>query len=363
MPIAAPPEPLPIQIDDGVIEEARRRQHQRRVYGASALIAVVILVALVLVFGGGSSNATGRRAQRGGARALLTSDAQSGSFNVRLYPATIVGVAAYCEAVEENGVTGGSACGAVPTASEPFVMDYGFGHGGRSIAVVVTLPEVASILVNGVRKVSPVAMPGLPYGLRAARIETSKTEPLPPAVKEAVRRKGIVLVAYNAQGQKLPEGRNTYQRQARVLVWGHPSPFIRFDRGISPVLPHPPSSPCQLVANGLPRLIARAGQVAIDIRPFPDKLIGEAFLPCVETEYQLGKEPIRALVMLNAADPSGRAGEMPNFHRVPGAAGFFTEGGTLTARRSGNVWLVVGQGSSPYQRIEVLRHLSATVHL
>jgi hypothetical protein len=358
VPITAPPTPPSIQIDDGVIEEARRRQHRRRVYGTSVLIVLALIAALMLLVGIGSSHATGRRDRPGGVRVFLTSDVQRG-FNVRLYPATIVGVAAYCEAVEEHGRTGGSACGAIPTAASPFVGGYGFGHGGRSITIVVTLPEVASILVAGVRTVSPVTVPGLPYGLRAARIETSSR---PPATKSAMRHAGIVLAAFNAQGHQLPEARNGYQPQARVLVWGHPSPLmrLRFDRR---VLPHAPSSPCQVAVSGLPGLVARAGQVAIDIRPFPGKLIGEAFLPCLETDYALGKEPVRALVLLNAANPSGRAGEMPNFHPVPGAPGFFNEGGTLTAERSGNAWLVVGQGSSLQQRIEVLRHLTATVHL
>jgi hypothetical protein len=353
--------PAPPQPNDGVIEEARRRQHRRRLYGLLAVMTTAIVVALVFLFSSGSSNATGRRDQPGGGRAIQTSDVQKSSFNVRLYPATIVGMASYCLAVEENGRTGGSDCGGVPTVPGPFAGEYGFGAGTRSISIVVTVPEVASILVNRVRRVSPVAVPGLPYGLRAARIETSETESLPPAMKEAVRRGGAVLVAYDAQGHRLPEAPSVNDRQARVLVWGHRRATLRFDRGMPP-LPHPPSSPCRLSVNGLPGLNAIGGQVAQDIRPFPGKLIGEAFLPCVETEYQLGNEPLRALVMLNAADPSGRAGEMPGFHPLPGAPGFFTEGGTLTAKRSGNAWLVVGQGSSLRQRIEVLRRLTATVH-
>jgi hypothetical protein len=353
--------PAPPQPNDGVIEEARRRQHRRRVYGASAFIVLALIAALALLVSSGSSDGTGIR-QPGRARALLTSDVQDPSFNVRLYPATVVGLAADCVAIEENGRTGGSDCGSVPAAPGPFEGGYGFGHGGRTISVVVTVPEVASILVNGVRKVAPVSVPGLPYGLRAARIETSKTESLPSAMKEAVRREGVVLVAFNAQGHKLPEARNTYEDKARVVVWGHGTSLLRFDRGTTP-LPHPPSSPCQLGVNGLPGLIARGGEVAVDIHSFPGKLIGEAFMPCVETEYRLGKEPVRALVMLNAADPSGRAGEMPGFQPLIGAPGFFSEGGTLTAKRSGNDWLVVGQGNGLQQRIEVLRHLTATVHL
>jgi hypothetical protein len=223
---------------------------------------------------------------------------------------------------------------------------------------------VASILVNDTRRVTPVAVPGLPYGLRVARIETSTSEPLPKAVKEAVRREGILLVAFNAQGRRLSAQRHASPLQEKVIAWGRPSRPVSFSRGRSPIVAaSPPSGSCRLTVDGLPGLIARAGMVASDIRPFPGKLVGQAFLPCIETEYDLRSEPVRALVMLNAADPSGRAAAMPAFNPVPGAAGFYAEGGTLTATRAGNAWLVVGQGRGLRQRIEVLRHLRASVTL
>jgi hypothetical protein len=215
--------------------------------------------------------------------------------------------------------------------------------------IAVTIPEVASIEVNGKRRVVPVALPGLPYGLRAARIVTSTKEALTPAMKRDVHREGTVLVAFNAQRQRIPRGRIfATHRQARVVSWRSPS--------------RPAGGSCQLAVKGMPALLARAGKVASEIRPFPGTLVGQAFLPCVETDYSLHGEPIRALVMLNAGDPSAPAGELPNFRRVPRAPGFYVQG-ALTATRDGSFWLMVGQGASRAQDIEVLRHLTATVRL
>ncbi|HEY1776574.1 MAG TPA: hypothetical protein VGG41_10495 [Solirubrobacteraceae bacterium] len=51
------PAPAPIEVDDGVIEEARRRQHRRRRYGIAALAVVALLAALLapLFYGGNSA--------------------------------------------------------------------------------------------------------------------------------------------------------------------------------------------------------------------------------------------------------------------------------------------------------------------
>jgi hypothetical protein len=358
------PSPPSTQVDAGVIEEARRRQHRRRLHGVLAAIFAAAVVAVAWLVGGASSSATSKRHSPGDPPAIQRSAARDASFNVRLYPAISMGRAGYCEAPEENGITGGNACGPVPTASEPFTMVYGSGEHGHLTTFAVTIPEVASILVNGTRTVIPVAVPGLPYGLRVARIETSANEPLPIAIREAVRREGLLLVAFDAQGHRLNAGRHASPRQENVIAWGRPRVPVNFSRGRSPILaPNPPNGACRLTVEGLPGLIARAGMVATAIRPFPGKLIGQAFLPCIETEYQFGSEPVQAFVMLNAADPSGRAAEMPAFDPVPGIPGFFAEGGTLTATRAGNAWLVVDEGNSLRQRIEVLRHLSASVKL
>lgn len=57
---------------------------------------------------------------------------------------------------------------------------------------------------------------------------------------------------------------------------------------------------------------------------------------------------------------SGFPAALPDFKPVPGVPGFFTEGG-LTAKRSGNAWLVVGQGTGLAERMRLLLHLSTGV--
>jgi len=52
-------------------------------------------------------------------------------------------------------------------------------------------------------------------------------------------------------------------------------------------------------------------------------------------------------------------------HTIPGSANLFEAPGDwhgqITATRTGNAWLVVAGGSGPTQRIQLLRHLSASV--
>lgn len=262
MAVTAPPQP-PSQIEDGVIEEAHRRKHRRRVRQAAALMIVAGVAVAAWMLAGGSSSTGSPTQQANGGRAVDASDVQPSDFNVRLYPATTVGEAGWCEVREEDGKVGGSACGGAPTAAIPFLMVMGSGEEKSPITttVAVTIPAVASIEVNGRQRALPIAVPGLPYGLRAARIVTSRKEALAPSMKQAVRREGPVLVAFDAQGQRIPDGRRyaTYS-QARVLSWRYPS--------------RPAKGSCQLTVKGMPGLLARAGAVAFDIRPFPERSSG-----------------------------------------------------------------------------------------
>lgn len=340
----------------GVIEDARRRhRHRRRRIVACAALAVAASVVGWATLERPSGESSSRHARPAGI--VDVSKAASVSFNVRLYPSLFVGRAGWCEAVEEDGRTGVSACGGVATVGDPLLISMGFGRaGGPSTTVVVTTPEVASVLVDGVEKVTPVSVPGLPYGLRAARVVT-------PANRR-LRREGTAIVAYDAQGHVLRLPRNVAEPQTQVQFWGHPEASLRKGRRRgSRILPHAPSGPCRLGLDGSWGMIARGGAVAVGIRPFPARLVGEAFLPCAETEYELHGEPLRGLILLDAADPSRAPGALPGFHPVAGASGFYAEGGTLTARRAGDAWLVVGQGRSLSQRIYALRHLRATVRL
>jgi hypothetical protein len=154
-------------------------------------------------------------------------------------------------------------------------------------------------------------------------------------------------VALNANGNRVSQVWRQPPHQATVRRWRYPQ--------------RPPNGTCRLRVSGLPDLTVLGGTVATTLRPFPGQLVGHAFLPCAASEYRLGREPLKAMVVLDAAQPGSRAADLPSFHAVRAAPGMFA-GGSLTAMRSGNAWLVVEQGRGPTERMLLLRHLSATVH-
>jgi len=340
--------PPSVEPSGGVIKDARRRQRQRRrrIGAVAGVLAAASVLAWAAVEAPSDSATKVKPARGAGIPPISQVDAIA--FNARLYPFLHVGEPGWCYAIEENGRTGSSACGALPTPSAPVVMALGFGNGnGPTTTVAITTPEVASLLANGVQRVPTVLVRGLPYGLRAARVVTSEHEAVPPGIEREIRHGGTVLVAYNAAGQQLPADRYPRERPLQVRSWHAPTTA--------------PATPCKLEAGGLPGLVASSGKAVDEIRGLPDPIVGEAFLPCAETRYTLRGEPVRGLILLNAADPSRTAGALPNFDQVPGSPSVFTEGGALTAERDGKAWLLVGQGTGPAQRMELLRHLRAVV--
>jgi hypothetical protein len=319
---------------------------------SGGLLAAALIGIIAWALGGGASHASPAHAgEAKRAHATNASAARAPAFNVRLIPMLTVGPklvvsqAGWCVVVEENGVTGGSACGGVPTPSTPFLQVYGWDEGCAhpSTTVAVTIPQVLAILVDGTRRVATEALPGLPYGLRAARIVS------PAQTPAQCRSRGLpsaTLVPLDARGRSIPDQQQLRTPiQGTVRSWRYPS--------------RAPQGSCQLRSNGLPGLSARSGAVASSIRPFPGQLVGHAFLPCLATMYYLERMPLRATVVLDAANPYARAAVLPDFKPVRGAPGFFAQGG-LTARRSGNAWLIIGQGSGLAQRMSLLRHLTLT---
>jgi hypothetical protein len=340
--------------EQGVIEEARRRQRRRRVRRTLIILCTTAFIgALAWGLAGGSSHPSLTRATVANHAIVLDANGpRAAAFNVRLYPYLEVGQPGWCTAIEEHGVTGTSACGAVATPSQPFVMVQGFSECSSrySTTVAVTIPQVAAILVDGQSRVPTTPLPGLPYGLRGARIVTA-SGPCTPSVRLPRRDpSGPTLTALDVQGRPIPQGHNAkIPFQAAVRSWRYPS--------------RPPRGACSLSAGGLTGLSARGGQVASTIQLFPGQIVGHAFLPCIATMYQLHGTPLKAMIVLDAQHPGTLPATIPGFKPVPHAPGFFGEGGSLTARRSGDAWLVVGQGSSLTQRIDLLRHLTPTVAL
>ncbi len=339
--------------EQGVIEEARRRRRARRArLGAGVLLALVGIGALVwAVSGQGAPVERGRVAHatvRAGASRRSVAVA---GFGIRLSPALDGGQYGWCVGVEEPGFSGiaGGGCSATPTGSLPLsmVLTSADAKTRRESIVVLTTPQVAAVRLGAHRRVATVALPGLPYGLRAARIvlpflgrRSAGGRVVFPAPVEPS------LTPLDGAGRPIPSAQVRPSAQTPALA-AH--------------------GPCTLKAGGVPGLAARWSHVASEIAPYPGALVGRAFFSCIDTEYSLHGWPLDAAILLDAARPGGAPAAIPGLSPVPGRAGYVNGPGVfkggLTATRRGDAWLVVAGGSGLSQRIDVLSHLTASVKL
>jgi hypothetical protein len=316
----------------GVIDDARRRRRRRRSrFATTAFVAGALVGGLAwAIFADGSHAGSGGVATP--SLAAAQREVRQAGFDVRLVPTLSVGYAGWCEIPEERGRSDGSACGPLPALGGPVLQSFGWGESGRSVSVAVTEPYVASVQFGG-RRVATVALPGLPYGLRAARLLDV--------------RPGARFVAYDADGKPIPD--SLFERPAKhaeVRTWRRPE--------------QPPAGVCGLGAPmGLRGVDTLGGSVALTVRPYAGTIVGHAFTTCASTEYRLGGEPIEAFVLVDAEAPARFAALIPGFHPVEHGRRFFADGG-LTARRYRGGWIVARQGKNFEQRIALLEHLTAT---
>lgn len=316
----------------GVIHDARGRRRRRHTRAAAFVLALVALVAGLAWALGGEGSPVSRGAVPTAAVAPAEREAREAGFDVRLVPTLSVGYAGWCAIPEERGRTDGSACGPLPASAGPVLQAFGWGEAGRSVSIVLTDPDVASIQL-GARRVPTMTLPGLPYGLHAARVLNA-----PP---------GARLIAYDARGRRISEPLFAMPRkQATVRTWRHPS--------------QPPAGVCRLGApTGLRGVETVGGSVSLSVQPYAGAIPGHAFTTCAAAEYRLGGEPLNAFVLVDAAAPARFAALLPGFHAIEHGQRLFADGGLL-ARRYGNGWILARQGKSVRQRIALLEHLTAT---
>jgi hypothetical protein len=338
--------------EQGVIEEARRRRRARRArLGAAALLALAGIGALVWAVSG--QGAPGERGAVGhaNARAGASRRPAAPGFGIRLSPALDGGQYGWCVGLEEPGFSGisGGGCSAIPTESQPLsmVLTSADGRTRKQSIVVLTTPQVAAVRLGARRVVATTGLPGLPYGLRAARIVVPFT------------------------GRRSAGGRIDFPAPAEPSL----TPLDGAGRPIAgaPVRPSAQTpalaarGPCALKAGGVPGLSARWSHIASEIAPYRGALVGRAFFSCIDTEYFLHGWPLDAAILLDAAHPGSAPAAIPGLSPVPGRAAYVNGPGDfkgqLTAIRRGDAWLVVAGGSGLSQRIDVLSHLTATVGL
>ena len=202
--------------------------------------------------------------------------------------------------------------------------------------------------LSAVGKIELHKEPGLPDGLRTASVEIkgSALRSSQPYLTE--------FVPLNASGKQIP--------QAKALV------------SLSTMLPtrvvsdaaHPRSGVCRIDMEPVSGVFAFGAKVITQATP-QRNFIAHAFTTCASTVYKIGGWRVEAAVLLDAADPGARPANLPLMKPLPDHSGVFEawpeNNGPVLARRVPGAWLVVGEGRDLAERMLVLEHLRASVHL
>lgn len=341
----------------GAIRDARLRQARRRRRLTLALGAVVMVVgpaaALVGYLGTESSPRRGANAGRVGFERARQRQRSEGW---HISPALEGGEYGWCIREPQGG-----GCPTVPIETPGPALGHRKTRHAVAIGAVAGTTEdkhevrATALLASDVHSVLAYGHPTrlvtyaqLPYHLRLVQIVL-------PA-DSTTDASGAGLVALGAHGR--PLGAFNREPAPAELVgtirwWEKPR--------------HGAPGPCQIQAHGLPALEPEWGHVAATIEPYPGKIIGRAFFSCADSEYYLHNWPLETAILLDAQHPGSEPAPIPGMKAVFKAPGLFNAPGDwhgeITVVHRGRAWLVVAGGSGLAQRIVVLRHLSATIHL
>jgi hypothetical protein len=320
-----PPEVTPsptVDIDGGVIEEARHRQRRRRTTGiALGAIAVAIAGAALLIGGGGSghSGATGEPAPDSPLKLTLVhgrvfSGGQPALMGVT--PSLQAGNVGVCVTV----VNVGGCNGPPPTAADPV---YG-GEGGFSPEEKVGPEGKIYAIFTG---------PGV-AAMRVAHLGTFKAQSapgLPPGAKQIVfyRPPGSRVLAPGFSPQILQRAERA--RRGPVLSEtlldssGHP---IRVGKSPTFTLPNsywqgkqaPPARGRCAMSSSLPGVRTEWGQVATEIAG-DHSITTPAWLTCLHIWFSLGGTSYETAVLLNGKSPGATPAPLWGAIPVPGHPG------------------------------------------
>lgn len=308
-PQAEPSPAVEIEIDSGVIEEARRRQRRRRAVGSvlgAGAVAIVVAAALIGGKGNGGSGGSGAagdpaavsplkltlvhgRALIGGQPALMgvTPSLQAGNVGVCV-----------------KFVNTGSCNGPLPTATQPL---YGGERLSSSEKVVGTEGEV-DVMFTG---------PGV-AALRVAHLGTFKAQSaagLPPGAKQVVfyrppGARGTLLPPWLPAGTLQRLERSEQNLALTETLLDGSGQAIRVDAAPTFTLPNsywrgdqqPPRRGRCAISSTLPGVRTQWGQVATVIAP--DRAITvPGWLTCLHTWFSLHGVNFETAVLLNAKAP------------------------------------------------------------
>jgi hypothetical protein len=310
-------------------------------------VMAIVLVALSAAGCGAAEISVGKR---------------SGRYEVLFSPDTEAGWAGWC--LGGVGVQGGG-CGNSAKHAPVIEESWNGGEEPReTVGIAVTTDEVARVeigeeLFGGARIGDGRSVPTqtetrLPAGLRAVAIKIDGENLL---ASHGGRPRFIPL---NAHGVVIPQSSS---ETASQLIQPIPT------RSISTPA-DPPYGICEIMTKGHPKeLLANRGAVITKVHSYSG-FVGEGFISCASTSYELAGWPLVATVLISAAHPGARPSSLPSMRPLPGHPGVFStfrgqasgSEGELYARRVRSGWLVVSE-SKPAQRLALLEDLRATVHV
>jgi len=267
---------------------------------------------------------------------------------VRLSPGLEGGWVGWCMSIRVSAY-GSARCGVAPSAREQIGYERWEAGGSGTRGVALLNAPLGAVAVDDGNTAIASQATGVP-GVTAALVE--------------------IAAPFPAQSHWFDEFDSVYGGVRSSGTRGFTAPQHAFTAGV-PALAWsasqtPPSGVCAISASHLRGLKARSGHVVTSLTPTPG-LAGGGFASCVDTEYSFAHTSLDAGVLLSAALPNSAAlPALPGATAVRHHPGYFSApgwGGQILARRVGNAWLAVEGGATLRQRLRVLSHLRASVHL
>lgn len=288
-----------------------------------------------------------------GISARGNSSSPSMNHAVVLVPELNAGWAGWCFFVV--GVSGAGGCAGVQHHPPVIAETWSSGDDPpETVGVAVTTSQVARVEINGGMSVPTQAEASLPSYLRAVVIRVG-------ARLRSVGGGFPRMMPLDSNGALL---RPSSDEPADQLLQAIPSRRVAEPD-------HPEGGACGLTLRGPQRqrgVVAKGGSVVTEV-PHYSGIIGDGFITCASTSYEVSGWPVLASVLISASQPGARPPALPAIQPLPGHPGVFSlpelaEPGVEPsyARRVAGAWLVVSRAQSA-ERLTLLRDLSVSVDL
>jgi hypothetical protein len=253
-------------------------------------------------------------------------------------------------------------CEAARAFQGPIVAQGGSGQSPPAvqIGIVLTTNEVAGVSIDGGPTIPTRSDSMLPDHLRTAVVEV-RGGPRVSVPGFGVGPRPLSFTPLNAKGESIqrrmePAGSLFFVVPSRH--WSNPAKA--------------PGGPCEIHVTHLPGLVVQSG-VVVDRIGSHTGLPARPLLSCVSMSVRLNGRPLVASVLLDASHPGRTPISLPEMKPLPahpgifealgGAIGGLSDNGRILVRRTPIALLVVADGNGNAQRLAVLEHMRATVHL